>query len=255
MPKITLLQKIYGSNKPEDFQEAFNDLFKQLKVKIEICGVTPRGWLQIEISGEDQKFALNYLQKHFGLCPEKLGNLTRFSTIRGRITHLGKSKTQLRVDIGVFNPKNLDAVVPLRNLQAQLLDRKKFALQTIIELFGLAENFPLTVKICDVAQENGTVSAALSEQQISTFSRWTKILLDRLLVFGASLPAVEYAVRKSGYARNVVEIETLGLLEHAVVCKLGTQAIGLISKIGKLLPAAMLTVFSPAKIIKLRGRA
>ncbi|RLI29800.1 hypothetical protein DRO50_00850 [Candidatus Bathyarchaeota archaeon] len=253
MPKITLLQKIYGSNKPEDFQEAFNELFKQLKVKTEICGVTPRGWLQIKLSGEDQKFALNYLQKHFGLCPEKLENLTKFSTIRGRITHLGKSKTQLRVDIGIFKPKNIDAVVPLQNLQAQLLDGKKFALQKIIELFGLAENFPLTVEICGAAQENGTISAVLSEQQISTFSNWTETLLDKLLVFGASLPAVEYAVKKSGYARNVVEIETLGFLEHAVTCKLGTQAVGLIPKMGKLLPAALLTVFSPTKIIKLRG--
>jgi len=253
VPKITILQKIYGANKPEAFQETLNELFKGLKVKAQICGVAPRGWLQIDVSGEDQKFALNYLKKTFGSCPEKLENLTKFSTLQGRIISPEKTRTELHVDIGVFTPKPVDAVISLQNLQAQLLEGKKVSLQKITELFSLTENFPLTVKLCKVDLENGTLTALLSEQQISTFSWWIETFLDRLLVFGAPLSTVKAAVRKAGYARNVVTVESLGLLEQAILCKLGTQAAGLIPKIGRILPHVSLKTFSPRKIAEFRG--
>jgi hypothetical protein len=40
----------------------------------------------------------------------------------------------------------------------------------------------------------------------------------------------------------------LGLFEHALVCKLGTDAVGLISKVGRGLRNARFVVFSPRKI-------
>ena len=253
MPKITLLQKIYGENKPETFQKTLNKLFEELKVKTRICNVTSRGWIQLEVSGEDQNFALNYLKKTFGICPEKLENLTKFSNITGRILDPEKDKTGIHVDIGVFNPKTVDAFVSLQNLQAQLLDGKKLPLPKIIELFGFSENFPLTVKLSEIDLEKGKVNAVLSEQQLSLFSRWVGTLLDKLLVFGATSSAVKYAVRKSRYLRSVIGFESLGVLEHAIACKLGTQAVGLIPRIGKILPQASLRPFSPRKIIEYRS--
>ena len=38
------------------------------------------------------------------------------------------------------------------------------------------------------------------------------------------------------------------MLEHAVVCKLGTNAVGLIPKLGRLMPNAVFGVFSPKEI-------
>jgi len=40
----------------------------------------------------------------------------------------------------------------------------------------------------------------------------------------------------------------LGWLEHAIVCKLGTDAVGLIPAVGRFLRTATLAPFSPRKI-------
>jgi hypothetical protein len=248
MPKITLLQKIYGASIPKDFQETLNVLFKGLKVKANICGVASRDWLRVEISGEDQKFAIKYLGKNFGLCPESIENLTKLSTLCGRIVHLEKSEHELYIDIGVFYPKIIDARLPIQNLQAQLINGKKLALKKIVELFGFKENFPISVKILEIAPEKEKIIVTLSEKQVSLFSKWRKMLLDRLLIFGSPLPTVTRAVKKSGFYRNIIKVETLGFLEHAIICKLGTQAAGLIPKIGRLIPHASLTIFSPTRI-------
>jgi hypothetical protein len=42
----------------------------------------------------------------------------------------------------------------------------------------------------------------------------------------------------------------MGMFEHALTCKLGTDAAGLISKIGRKLRNARFTVFNPRKIRK-----
>ncbi len=254
MLKITLLQKIYGTNSPEIFQETLDHLFKGLKVEAQVCGVF-HGWLQVGISGEDQKFALNYLKETFGLCPEEIGKVTKFSTICGRIVYPKKSKTELYVDIGIFNPKPVNAILALQNLQSQLLDGRKLALEKIVELFGFTENFPLSIKICGVSPEKERISVVLSEQQISLFSKWIETFLDRLLIFGATFSDVKRAVKKSGFSRSIVKVESLGFLEQAIICKLGTYAVGLIPKIGHLLPEASFKVFSPRKISKLFASA
>ena len=43
-------------------------------------------------------------------------------------------------------------------------------------------------------------------------------------------------------------MESLGLFEYALTCKLGTDAAGLIPRIGKILKTAKLTVFNPKRI-------
>jgi hypothetical protein len=43
------------------------------------------------------------------------------------------------------------------------------------------------------------------------------------------------------------------MFEHAVVCKLGTDAAGLIPKLGRILGRAVLSVFNPRRILGLLG--
>jgi hypothetical protein len=49
--------------------------------------------------------------------------------------------------------------------------------------------------------------------------------------------------------RDTVGIEALGFFERAIVCKLGTDAVGLISKVGRNLKNATFAVFSPKKVL------
>jgi hypothetical protein len=88
----------------------------------------------------------------------------------------------------------------------------------------------------------------MAENQLKLYKKWIKSLLDRLIVLGASQQEIKKALRDTKCQNDIVGIEQLGLFEYAITCKLGTDAVGLIPKIGKKLLNTVLTVFSPKKI-------
>ncbi|MGD0028556.1 MAG: DUF2110 family protein [Candidatus Bathyarchaeia archaeon] len=250
MRTATLLIKAYDHSQLRMIKEVLKSDLEGLNAELEVSETASPGWVRIAVSGEDENTALNYLTREFGQCPEKLESVERFSTIRGRIKAMGKSSTQVSVDIGVFAPRMVEATIPLFRLQGQLVDGRKVALAKLIELFGFCENFPLNVKILSVDVVQNHVKAMLAEKQLLQYENWTRSLLHRLVILGAKLYDVESAVEKAGFSRDVVSIEALGLLEHAVVCKLGTDATGLIPKVGRYLSQAAFSVFSPERILE-----
>jgi len=255
MPTVTLLEKVYGSFSPETFEQIFSSLCKGLKIKLRVIGKTNRGWIQIKVSGEDETVALRFLDQEIGLAPVSLDNLKTFSVVRGMVVFSGKSKTELYVDIGVSSPEDYDAILPLQRLQAQLADGKKLPLQRLVELFCLYDNLPLKVKITqDIGVQKKWIEAELSEAQLSQITSWIRSSFDRLVVLGAFLSDVERAVKMSKHFRDVIRIESSGMLEQAILCKLGTDAVGLIPKLGCFLPDAVLVPFSPRKIRQLIDR-
>ena len=256
MPTITLLEKVYGPFSQQLFQAKLASLCKDLRIEAKVVGKTSRRWVQVELTGEDQEVAVKFLDREIGLAPVSIGKVKKFSTIKGRVIFAGEKEQELLVDIGVSSPSVYDATIPLERLQAQLADGKKLPFQRLIELFCLYDYVPLHVKITqDVKSENERVEAELSETQLSKFIKWMNSSLDRLIVLGATLSQVEHAIRVSGHSRDVIRVETLGLLEHAVVCKLGTDAIGLTPKLGPHLYTATLAPFSPRKIRQIINRS
>ena len=253
MPTVTLLTKIYNNFQLKLIDKFLKSTLKGLKVETEIRGVTPRGWVQITVSGEDEKVALRYLGNEIGLCPTHFEHVEKFSTMKGRITPLNKSRSELYIDIGVFSPNTVDAVIPLQHLQAQLVDGRKTSLKKLVELFGFCENLPLTVKIYSVDKKNRSIEAMLSERQLTLYRSWIKSLLDRLIILGASFNEVMMALKQARCNRDVVNIEPLAFFEHTIVCKLGTDAVGLIPKIGKKLWNTKLDTFNPREILRSLG--
>jgi hypothetical protein len=71
---------------------------------------------------------------------------------------------------------------------------------------------------------------------------------DKLIVLGVALRQVEDTLGYAQLNRDIISVESLGLFEHALTCKLGTDAAGLIPKIGRLLKSAKFAVFNPRKI-------
>ena len=256
MPRVTLLEKVYGPFSSKTLEPSLSSLCKGLKVSLKAVGETNRGWVQIEVSGEDETTALRYLDQKVGLAPASMDELERFSTLRGKVVSSGKSRNELYVDIGVSSPKICDAAIPLQSLQAQLADGKKLPLQRIIELFCLYDHLPLEVKIVGhVDAQNERVVAVLSEAQLSQITRWIRSNVDRLIVLGALSSHVERAIKASEHGRDIIKIERLGLLEHAIVCKLGTEAVGLIPRLGLRIPTVTLAPFCPRKIQQLVDRS
>jgi len=256
MPTVTLLEKAYGHFSAESFEPTLKSVCKGLKVQVKVRGQTAQEWVQVEVSGEDESVALRLLNSEFGSAPNSADNVEKFSVLRGRIIDSGKTTAELRLDIGVFAPKVVYAKVPLTSLQAQLVDGKRLPLQRLTELFCLLDYLPLQVKIFDTELdvEDETFSAELSDSQLALFTDWLRSMLDRLVILGARRGDVDHAVEASRHFRDIVRIESLGWLEHAAVCKLGTDAVGLIPAMGRFLRTATLAPFSPRKVRQIVDR-
>jgi hypothetical protein len=245
MTTLILLTKINDDSQLNKIDKALNFSFKGLEVEAKILGVVANGWVQIALSGEDEGIATNYLIKEVGVCPSNFGNVKKVSTLKGYVKNIGKNGAVLSVDVGVFQPKISYATIELRRLQAQLVDGKKIAVRKIADLFGLCEYSPINVKVTGLNEKKSRIDAELSSKQIRKYVVWRESLLDRLLVMGSSLNEVKVTIKHAKLERDVIDVEPLGLLEHALTCKLGTDATGLIPKIGRNLKNAKFAVFNP----------
>ena len=249
MTTAALLEKELGSSSFGKLEAMLSSVCKDLKVKVRVQGRTLGGWVQVEVTGEDESVALKLLDREVGLAPIRAERVARFSALRGKIVDSDRSTTALSVDVGVFAPAVYYAVVPLERLQAQLADGKNLPLQRLVKLFCLYEFMPLNVKITsDLNVKKEFWEAELSEMQLSVFSDWLSSNLDRLFVLNASRREVEEVVERARHSRDIVRIESLGLLEYALVCKLGTDAVGLVPKLGPYLRSASLAPFAPRRI-------
>lgn len=251
MTLLTLLEKAYGSYSTRSFQTELESLCRGLKVRCEVRGTTTQGWIQVELQGEDEPVARQVLDTEIGLAPSSADRISKFMNVRGKILDSRESASRLRVDVGVMTPDIYPAVIPLSTLRAQLADGRNITLQHTAELYCLHSKVPLQVKIVsELDSPKGVWNAELSEAQLSLFSNWLVTNLDRLIVLGASRKEIEAAIHRAGHSRDIVKIETLGLLEHALECKLGTDAVGLMPKLGRLLRQASLLPFNPIRIKK-----
>jgi len=229
-------------------------LCQGLNVKAEVRGKTVRGWIQVELQGDDEPVARQVLDREIGIAPVSADRIIKFTNVRGKIFNSNESTGELHVDIGVFMPGVYPVIIPLSTLRAQLMDGRDAVLQHIAELYCLRAHVPLHVKILGGSDSaTGVWSGELSEVQLSLFSNWLMTNLDRLIVLGANRREVQVEVQRAGHSRDIVKIETLGPFEHALECKLGTDAVGLMPKVGRRLRKASLMPFNPRKIKKELG--
>ena len=178
-----------------------------------------------------------------------LASMILSSVLKGYISKVDTDKQELKVDVGIFEPKIIQATVPLAYLQAQLADGRKVDLKKISEVYGFHANLPLSIKaICLNGEEDKLLQAELSTAQIEKIRLWQQSLLDRLIVLGSSIGEIEKVLERTRLNRDVIGTEALGLFEHALTCKLGTDATGLIPKIGRYMKNSTFVIFSPKKV-------
>jgi hypothetical protein len=84
----------------------------------------------------------------------------------------------------------------------------------------------------------------LSAGQVEKLHAWQQSLLDRLIILGASKETIESVLERTRLTRDVIDVEALGMFEHALTCKLGTNAAGLVSVMGRYLRNSVFVVFS-----------
>jgi hypothetical protein len=249
MTTLTLLTKIYNSHQLREIDRNLADLLGDLSVEAKVTGTAAGKWVQLDISGEDESVASKLLERETGFCPVYLENVKKFAALKGYVVNLERSKEELLLDIGVFDPKPVYASVALSHLQHHFSGGRQVILKVLVESWGFCENLPLELKVLDVDLVGNRVKAELQTSQINRFHQWKDSMLDRLLVIGASLGEVKLAIEQEGLDRDVIDVESFGIFEHALVCKLGTDAAGLIGRIGRHLRKAKFTVFNPKALL------
>ena len=104
----------------------------------------------------------------------------------------------------------------------------------IRQRFGLIQHLPMTF-----VEEGGV--ARLADEERDRLYDWTRGE-GRVNVNSATRAEVRATVNRAGHAQDIVTVERLGLLEQSIVCKEGTDPPGIVSSIGKYLPAELLAV-------------
>lgn len=249
MTTLTLLVKALHNAQLKQVDELLRSQFEDLGVEVEVLGSTVNRWVQVSLSGEDEAIATNYIKKEIGTCPITLADVQESAVLKGYISKVDME--QLRVDIGVLEPKGTQATIPTATLQAQLANGKEMPLKKIAETYGLVEGLPLTVKIMPSSGEE--LQAELSATQLERLEGWQQSLLDRLIVLGAAKETLESVLERTRLDRDVIDVETLGFFEHALTCKFGTDARGLISRLGRYLRNSVFVVFDADKIRSFLG--
>lgn len=248
MTTLTLLVKTSNFGQIKQIDDLLKTEFEDLDVEVKVLTNAANRWVQVSLSGEDESIAASYIHKKIGTCPTNLENAKKCSSLKGFISKLDLNNQELVVDVGIFEPKTILATIPLARLQAQLTGDRVADLKKIAEIYALAQRLPLTVKaISTVSNETEELQAELSVKQVEMLHTWQRSLLDRLIVLGASEGMIEQVLDRTRLNRDVIDIENLGMFEHALTCKLGTDAAGLVGIVGRYLRNSVFVVFNAKK--------
>jgi len=250
MTKRTLFAKIGSPRHMNYVKNRLRDLLEDLDAKVEVIGVVADRWPQIDLSGDDEGIATNYIAQEIGFCPDKIQAVERYATLKGYVTDIIDGSAALEVDVGVFEPSIVMVSVPLTHLQASLADGRIIELKRIAEFYGLCKDLPTQVKIIQIDRKRNHIEAELATNQFLKYKLWIESLMDRLIVIGATSDEVQKILDYTGLKRDVINVEPLGAFEHALTCKLGTDAVGLVTIVGKRLKNARFRVFSSRKLWK-----
>jgi hypothetical protein len=252
MTTLTLLVKASNLGQAKQIDELLKTQFENLDVEVQVLTNKANRWVQVSLTGEDEAIATSYINKEIGTCPTNLENAKNYPVLRGYVSKVDLNKQELVVDVGIFEPKIVLATVPLAILQAQLVEGRKVDLKKIAETYALAERSPLSVKsVLPITEEIEELQAELTAQQVEKLHGWQLSLLDRLIILGASREIIDSVLERTRLTRDVIDIETLGMFEHALTCKLGTDAAGLVSIMGRYLRNSVFVVFNAKKSLDL----
>jgi hypothetical protein len=252
MTTLTLLVKASNLGQVKQIDELLKAQFEELDVEVKVLTTSANRWVQVSLSGEDEAIATSYVTKQIGTCPTSLDSAKNSPALKGYIFQVDLNKQELLVDFGIFEPKTVLATVSLACLQAQLLEGRKVDLKKIAEIYGLAEKMPINIKpLSSNGEESEVIEAELSVEQVERLHGWQQSLLDRLIILGASKETIETVLERTRLNRDVIDIETFGMFEHALTCKLGTNAAGLVGVVGRYLRNSVFVVFNARKSLDL----
>lgn len=198
-------------------------------------------WLQVRAKGEDTEAFLNLLTQEQGNAAIARANLERWDVVKGFVAGAGRIGYGVYLDIGIQDPSPKDALFPLHRMRAQLADGESRSAREILDDNALADYMPLSMIVTGLEDEK--ISVELADATRDRILSWRKYPFDRVIAIGASKDQAENAVRTSALSDDVIEVESLSLFVQSLVCKIGTDAPGVIAKVGTRLRGTVLKAY------------
>jgi hypothetical protein len=248
--KITILQKP-GQYTSKDFilslQNALQTLRGDLQATIRTDGFSKGGWATVSVDGRDAEILTELIARSQGRARTALGDVELGGVYEGIVD--GDTSSILGVDIGIETPGRENVRIMPEVLRAQLADGKDLRVEQIARDYCLFAGIRTTVRITRLEPDSRVIEGWFADSEIDRLSFWVGSHLDRILVTDCFRHEVESAIRRARLERDIVAVEGVTLTAHSVVCKLGTDAVGLIPKLGSILRNRELTPFVPKRIL------
>lgn len=248
--KLIILQRP-GQFTTKNFQAELDKALRAVKgelgASVRLDGFSRNGWARLVLEGEDSDVLRELLARDLGQAYTNVANLEPHGVYPGIVS--GEADNCLEVDIGIETPRPMNVKVGLAALRAQLGDGKPLRSNEIIHEYCLVPGSRTTVRLTRLEPEIQSVEGWFADSQIERFSSLIATGLDRIQITDCFRQEVENAVKKSRIERDTVSIESETLTAQSIVCKLGTDAVGLIPKLGKILRNRKLDPFIPRRIL------
>ena len=246
--KITILERpteITARSFKQELGKALNELKSGLKATTTLDGFSSNGWTRIEITGDDSEILTELIAKAFGLAHTDLREIDVPSVYESIITNV--TAGGLEFDIGLERGGPFKCFVPVSHLTAQLADGKNIPCREIANDYCLLPGVRLSVRIS--RKTDNEIEAWLSDSQIERLTRWITSGLDRIDAFDCFEQEVEAAIFRANLSRDIIATNQITLTVQSIECKLGTDAVGLIPKLGSVLRRQKLQPFIPKRIV------
>jgi len=202
---------------------------------------TRRGWLEVKVRGEDAEAFLNLLKETLGIVPVDGSRVEKWDIVKGSLVGAGGVGFGVYVDLGVLEPVAKDGLYPLHRMRAQLADGVPKSCREILGEYGMVDYFPVKARV--TAIEGEKISLELADQTYGLLQSWRRLPFDRVVATGVLREEAEGAVRMARLQFDVIRVEPLSLFSQCLVCKMGTDAPGVIAKVGTRLKGVGLAAY------------
>src|SRR5208337_4880747 len=213
--KITILERpseITARSFKQRLEKALDELKSELKATTTLDGFTSNGWARVGIIGEDSEILTELIAKTFGLAHTDSREIEVPSVYESIIT--GLSAHGVEFDIGLEKTSHFKCLVPASHLIAQLADGKNIPCREIVDDYCLFPGVRLSVRVTRKTDDE-----------------------------------FEAAILKAHLSRDIISTDRITLTVQSIECKLGTDAVGLIPKLGSVLNRQKLQPFIPKRIV------
>jgi hypothetical protein len=205
------------------------------------------GWLTMKARGDDAEAFGNLLKKKMGEAPVEIGRIEKWDNLRGYITGAGRVGFGVYIDVGVLQPRPKDALYPLHRLRAQLSDGVQESAKQVLAANALVDYFPVKTVVTEI--EGDKITVELADETHHMLLSWRKYPLDRLVAVGLSTDQAQKLVRQMRLTTDIIEICPLSFFVQSFVLKVGTDAPGIIAKVGSRLRGVRLASYSAWKTL------